>query len=181
MNSRQFSIGDLIVFRGNDWGSKFINAVTFGGYSHIGIVGDDNLIFESTTASQPPCQILGKKIRGSQAQYSWHKIKYYPGKMWCLPLAKDIDQVTLNKFLIDNVGKPYDYLGAERSGGFFWGKVMRLLHKESLSALFCSEFVAASLDHVGYFNTGNASSWSPNSLVRELKRRDLVKNARRLR
>ncbi len=180
--------GDLIVFGGRGWSSRFIQAVTFSRYSHIGIVGDDNLLFESTTGALPPCEIMKQKIKGSQAQLLHSRIAAYNGKVWRLPLVDSFHENScsmrrgrnLAKYLVSLVGRPYDYIGAERSGGFLWNRIMRVLHPESLDALFCSELCAAALDHIGYFHTGSASSWSPGKLARALRRRGVVGKAIRI-
>lgn len=144
---------------------------------------DELCLFESTTQCDEPCCITGQKISGTQAHHIGPRLQAYRGKVWHYPLAKPLrpwERKVLSRYLKSGLGRPYDTKGATRSGGKIWSAIHRRLHPESLSALFCSEWVAASLNEIERFDTLSASEWSPNALIRELLKRGLVTYPRRL-
>lgn len=172
--------GDLVLFSGTSFVDRVVQVGTLSLYSHVAIYSRYGLLFESTSAKLPPCVIQHRHVKGAQAHYFDTRLAAYKGRAWRLPLAHPVDEELLYFFLRSQLGRPYDFLGAFRSGGIFWNRIMRAIHPESLSALFCSEFCAAALDRVRYFNTGNASAWSPAKLARALGRRGLVLRPERL-
>ena len=180
---KQFSPGDLVSFSGHNLSGLIINLGSFGipfyGLSHIGIVANylgSPKLFESTSLNNTPCLIQGKNVSGSQVQDIDTRIKAYPGTVKRIPLKKELtdgESRRLTEYLVENIGHPYDYLGAERSGGKLWAQLHRFFHEESGESLFCSEWVALALRQIDVFRTGNASSWNPNSLYRQLIRRGI--------
>lgn len=143
----------------------------------------DLLLYESTTQCDFPCAIRHKRWSGTQAHHIGPRLQSYRGKVWHYPLAKPLrpwERKALSRFLKDGLGKPYDMTGAERSAGKIWSAVQAHLHEESLSALFCSEWVAAALKEIERFDTLSASEWSPNALIRECNRRGILTYPRRL-
>lgn len=180
---KQFLPGDLVSFSGHNLSGLVINLGSFGipffGLSHIGIVANylgKLRLFESTSLNDTPCLIQGKNVSGSQVQNLDIRIKAYPGTVKRIPLKTplgDGKSRRLTEYLVESVGQPYDYLGAERSGGILWAQLHRFFHEESAESLFCSEWVALALRHIDVFRTGNASSWNPNSLYRQLIKRGI--------
>lgn len=176
--------GDIIAFSGYNWQSYFINAVTYGvplfSVSHVGIMAEHAnalMLFESTTNTQHPCAIRRQYVRGTQAHFIEDRMATYDGKIWVYPLVKALrrnERHRLSKYLLGTLGRPYDSLGATRSGAKVWAILQSMLHKESVAALFCSEWVADALRHIERFDTDHVGKWNPNSLVREARRRGIV-------
>lgn len=183
--------GDIIGFSGRYWHSVLINICTFGlpfwSLSHVGIVARARdgrlLLFESTDDSTMPCEIAGKTVVGVQAHKLEDILKSYNGRVWHYPLYRPLyrhEDRRLTGFLMNLIGRPYDNSGAIRAGGLLFARVMSLLHDEDFGMLFCSELTAAPYSHIGLFSTTNASQWSPNKLMRALRRRNIVYKPRRL-
>lgn len=175
--------GDVLAFSGGNIHSDIINLTTYGwprwGASHVGIIADYDgtyLIFESTTSAAYKCAIQHAFVTGTQAQRVGQRIQSYKGRVWAYPLVKPLhfgESYRLTKFLMKGIGRPYDGEGAMRAGARLWADIQAFLHEESLSALFCSEWVAAAMRHVGRFDTKHVGKWSPNALIRELRRGQL--------
>ncbi|MCP4549647.1 MAG: hypothetical protein GY835_24595 [bacterium] len=97
----------------------------------------------------------------------------YNGAVWLYRQVKPLRPTEVDKlwaFAVGHAGVDYDAIGAfrARGAGFGWLDRLLLRRKEDLTSIFCSEFVAAALRHVGLFHTANASRWSPNKLGRAL-------------
>lgn len=169
--------GDLFGYLGKNIGSQWINIVTYGipffGLSHIAILAKyqgELVLFESTTWNDKPCIIQNKCVKGVQAHHLAERLIQYDGKIWHYPLSRRIreyESQDLTDFLMKQIGKSYDTIGAFRSGGRGFNWIERHLHKESLHTLFCSELCAAAHREINRFETRDASCWNPNSLVRE--------------
>lgn len=182
--------GDLIGFSGSALSSAFINVMTYGipfwDLSHVGIMGEHNgqlLLFESNVHDPEPCAITGKMMRGTQAHTLDSRLKDYDGGIWHYRLNSplyDFEIKRLNSFLAKTVGIPYDTIGAFRAGGVGWSMIESLFHDQDLSSIFCSEWCAAALSNIGRFNTDNFSRWSPNRLIRTLRRQGILAKSRRL-
>jgi hypothetical protein len=182
--------GDVIGFTGGSWVSDLINIATFGvprfSTSHIGIVAEHQnelLLFESTTLSDLPCRILGKPIKGSQAQRFGPRLRRYRGKVWHYPLFRPLyahESKRLSEFLISGLGRPYDQIGAVRAGGIAFSWLESKIHKPNLASLFCSEWVAAALAQIGMLRTTHVIKWYPNKLIRYSLRHDILQKPRRL-
>lgn len=183
--------GDIIGFSGRCWVSTIINLFTggipFWGLSHVGIMAHDHngqlLFWESTSESDLPCEIAGRKIAGVQAHSLNKVLAAYNGRSWLYSLFRPLyahEDASLSEFLASLVGRPYDKTGAIRAGGAIVAPIEGLLRQENLNQLFCSEEVAAALAHIGIFQTANASRWSPNRLMRCLRRYGIVRKPERL-
>lgn len=170
-------------FSGHNLSGLIINLGSFGipffGLSHIGIAANylgTLRLFESTSLNDTPCLIQGKNVSGSQVQDLDVRVAAYPGTVKRIPLKRKLtlgQSRQLTEYLVENAGQPYDYLGAERSGGILWARLQRFFHEESAESLFCSEWVALALRQIDVFRTGNASAWNPNSLYRQLVKRGI--------
>lgn len=168
-------------FSGRNLSGLIINIGSFGipfrDFSHIGIVANylgRNRLFESTSLNSLPCLIQNKPVSGSQCQDLDLRIRFYRGSVRRIPLKDPLtseQSVDLTEYLVDNTGLPYDYLGAERSGGKLWAQMHRLLHPEDATALFCSEWCVLAMREIDVFRATNASAWNPNSLYRAVRRR----------
>lgn len=176
--------GDILGFLGNGLASTIINLGTYGlpfyGLSHVAIAADyegDVILFESTTLNDRPCYIRKKYVYGVQAHPIPYSIESYPGKIWHYPLIKPLrkyERTRLTEYLVKQLGKDYDYLGAGRAGGKLLAHMESLLRQEELVQLFCSELCAAAHRHIERFDTLNASEWNPNSFTREERRRGIL-------
>lgn len=169
--------GDCLGFSSWDWTGFIINVGTFGipffDLSHIGIVSNldgKEVLFESTTLYDEPCLVQKKSVSGVQVHNIQERINSYKGRVYHLPLLEDIDTVKLQKYLMDQVGKTYDMIGAFRSASLV---IEKFLNPEELNNIFCSELCAAAYQDQEIFRTRYVSCWSPNSLSRELWKRNL--------
>ena len=191
MPANQLKAGDVLGFSGRSWESAFINVVTGGlplwSLSHVGIVAPGPksklLVYESTDDNSCPCEITGKRTVGVQAHSIESVVRRYHGRVWRYPLYRSLypyESCRLNKSLSSVIGRPYDWDGAKRTGGFIWSRITPLFWEEDFKQFFCSELVAANLAHVGIWPTSNASRWNPNHLVRELRRSGVIHKPVRL-
>ncbi len=168
--------GDVIGCSGRHYQSDFINLMTFGiprfDISHVGILCDyrgELCIFQSTTLCSMPCLIQGKHVSGTQAQEIGEFVKTEHARIYHYPLSRYLyshEKTRLRRGLLEDIGKPYDMIGAFHSGGFLFSEVCALLNHQSRATIFCSEWVAEAHSSLGIFPTGNFSRWNPNSLVR---------------
>ena len=173
--------GDIIGFSGRYLSSDFINIATYGiprwGLSHVGIMGNSPdgrlLLFESREWVGAPCEILGKAATGVQAHRLNDVVRAYRGRIWLYRLHRPLyhhENLRLCAFMAHVLGNPYDSPGAIRSGGIIYSLANAFLRRQNLKEFFCSELVAGAASDVGVFTTTNASRWSPNKLMRRLRR-----------
>lgn len=182
--------GDIIGFCGDNWMSAGICLVTYGipfwSLSHVGIMGEYNgrqLLFESTTLDHKPCEITGKLINGSQAHSLDTTVADYTGRIWHYPLVRPLythERKRLNQFLLSTIGRPYDMIGAFRSGGAGFSWIESHLREQDLHSLFCSEWCAAAHADIGIFHTDDDSKWNPNALTRAERRAGILRKPKRL-
>jgi hypothetical protein len=182
--------GDVFGFRGTGLISTVINLGSCGlpvtGLSHVGIVASahgDLVLFESTTLSSLPCHLTGQHTNGVQA----HKIddikSTYRGRVYHYPLYRRLythEEQRLTLSLLSHIGTSYDKTGAIQAGGLVTAWIESIKRGEDLTSLFCSELVACALSDVGVFPTSNASRWSPNKLVRTLRRTGILRKPTRI-
>jgi len=133
------------------------------------------LLFESTTLSDLPCAITGKLIQGVQAHRPGDRVQSYLGSIWRYRLTDAWRETflaldgprRLTGHLLARIGTQYDGRGAILAGTrvvkhwWAWSKADR-------SSLFCSEYLASVLQHVGLFPISNASQITPAGLIRTL-------------
>jgi len=184
--------GDIIGFSGRSWISAAVNVATYGiplwSISHVGILAncpDGELrLFESTTLDgEIPCEITGKPICGTQAHGLAFILNQYKGAAYHYPLYRPLyanEDDRLTEFLIDTIGVPYDAMGAFRSAGVGLSWIESLFRGQSLTSIFCSEWVAAAYAVTGLHPTDNVSRWNPNRLCRHLRGHDILCKPRRL-
>lgn len=176
--------GDLIFFSGQGPVSDLINLGSLGipryHFSHVGIccyLNSELLVYESTSLGRPPCYRQGVPVSGVQAHPLDELLEIESAKMWVYRLRSplyDDEEWRLLYWLEDHIGRYYDFKGAGRSGPLLLRSIASVLRPEDLTAIFCSELCAGALNHVGRFDTWNASKYSPNRLARALRWRGLV-------
>ena len=184
--------GDVIGFSGSGLTGDVINIGTWGiprwNICHVGIVGEAQdgrqLLFESTTLDDLPCEISGAKFDGTQAHNLDTVCKGYRGKVWhyalCRPLY-DFERKRLTEFLMGTIHIPYSKMAALRSADFLGLTLFEsMLGETQLHHIFCSDWVAAAHNYIGLWPTTNAGSWNPNRLVRFLRAKGLLCRPRRL-
>lgn len=181
--------GDIIGFSGCSWISAGINIGTYGvpfwGISHVGIIGRARgklMIFESTEGLGP-CEITGEEIGGTQAHDLDFVLSQYGGAAWHYPLYRRLyrhEDIRLTCFLLETIGRQYDYGGAVRAGGFIVSATLGLFFPQDTGLLFCSEWAASAHQSVGVLQTSNTSSWSPAFLTRYERWKGILAKPRRL-
>lgn len=175
--------GDLIGFSSWDWTGFVINVGSLGipfiDLSHVGIVADFErglALFESTTLSDQPCLVQKKVTSGAQVHSIIGRVANYNGLVYHIPLYRPLNYLQrkdLTEFLMKDVGKPYDMLGAFRSGGHLFAKMESILRPEEMNNLFCSEWAMGAWKASRVFQTKSASKWNPNSMYRTALRREV--------
>ena len=182
--------GDIIGFSGVGATGDIINIGTWGiprwNICHVGIVGEAQdgrqLLFESTTLDDLPCEISGEKFNGTQAHNLDTVCKGYRGKVWHYPLYRplyDFERKRLTEFLMGTIHIPYDKMKAIRAGNGLW-LLESVLRETDLHHIFCSDWVAAAHTCIGLWPTTNSGSWNPNRLVRYLRAKGLLYRPRRM-
>lgn len=179
----RFRPGDIIGFSGKDWVSDTINVLSLGvprfGIHHVGIVGYDEMLFESRgMIAEHPCNEAKCEINGVQVHSIEEVFEYTPrAAIWHYRLRSPLyrhESDRLEWFLRHNLGIPYDLSGAIKSGGIITHFITTMFRPENTSALFCSELACDALVYTGRFQTNNISGWSPNRLCRNLVRNGVV-------
>lgn len=177
--------GDIIAFSGKGHFSEIIRWQTRSGISHVGIIFESKVLFpggpqpgrvvdvmESVTLHDDPK--TGKRVAGVQRKRMSHRVEYYDGEMWWLPLSRksrdNLDLEAFTDFLLHCEGKQYDLPQAIRSAldamdGVSILKLVTYNH-EDFAAFFCSELAAAALEAAGVIGSINASEVTPIDLCR---------------
>ncbi len=192
-----YQAGDILLFSGRDPVSRWIKLWTLSKFSHVGIVAEvdeatigraksdgvklpspmpvlpRHLVFESTTLMESPCLITGESINGVQAHDPYSRVIGYPGKVWRMRLTKDFaldpyEKRHMATSLLRYIGTDYDTKGAVKSGSR-WLKE-KFWPNPDLRTVFCSEYVARSLQVVGRLPLLNPSGLTPGGLYKRLKK-----------
>lgn len=185
--------GDIIGFLGHGALSQCICCGTFAlpfwpfyaGVSHVGIIGSYKrqlYLFESTTLCDLPCAIKGHTIKGTQAHRLEDRLAAYHGRVYHYPLLSPLyadEKKRLNRFLLDTLGRPYDAIGARRSGDGFWF-LERWSREDQLARIYCSEWVAAAHAYIRLFQTDDIGKWSPNAFIRAERKQGIIGRRTRL-
>lgn len=202
----QIKSGDLIAVSGKGFVSGAIQIGTLGlpnvfglgkrgwaGMSHVGVAcwayperstAGDLLVYESTSFARPPCvRTRRENPKGVQAHYL-DDILNGGGDVWHLPLRRPLyrdEEDRMLAYLEFCLGRGYDFIGAGRSaGGVVLRTVQRLVDREDMGSVFCSELVAKAWSLIGILQVRNAGAWSPQRLVRQAVRRGVVEWGERL-
>ena len=179
--------GDQFYFLGNDELSRAIACKTANWrqwligpkFSHVAIAADVPasiitphycgrvLLFESTTMCRSPCVLKGALIDGVQAHDPARRVAEYPGQVWRLRLTDPLEEEErrkLSAFLLNEIGKPYDWKRALRLAGRHFDAAMLA---PTAGARFCSELNAVGLKRVDRIGRDHdPEALSPNSLAR---------------
>jgi hypothetical protein len=200
--------GDILAFSGRSAVSWAIRIGTLSRFSHVGIVSwtpreqllshdhrskwishamtfvDQPLLYESTTLNTIPCRITGKPIDGVQAQDPEQRVATYDGEVYLLRLTaerqlNDRQQWLLTNFLLYQIGLPYDRRGALLSAT---SCLKRLLWKSPYrhGSWFCDALTAQALQTVDRLPPGNATFYTPASLIRALLMENIYAEPERL-
>jgi hypothetical protein len=183
--------GDVIGFSGVAFESDIINLFTYGiprrDLSHIAIIAPGPtgklLLWEANENAVSPCEITGKLTKGVQAHDPATRIDGYDGRAFYYELSRSLyphETLRLKQRLLSDLEKAYDKDGAIRAGGIIFSAIESVLFKPDYSSFFCSELVVNKLSEIGVFSTSHASKYSPNYLVRELRRHGIVNRKVRL-
>lgn len=186
----QIKAGSMIAFSGHTLQSDLINIGTYGiprwDIAHVGIIirkAGALLLVESLMQSELPCVIQGTKLAGVQAHVLEDVLALESGKVYHYPLYRSLyeyESRRLTRFADSMIGRPYDELGALRTAGVGLSWIESWFRPEDLAAIFCSEMVAKAYSTIGILPTNNASRWSPNKLVRRMRRHGLILRPERL-
>jgi hypothetical protein len=186
-----FRAGDIFGCSGHSLESAVIAVATYGvpfwSLSHVAIVAPYKgqlALYESTMGCTLPCLDAGRVLCGVQVHGIAERIENYSGKIWHYPLTIELNPgevKSLERFLRDQLGKPYDELGAIDAGGKLWSFICSRITPSYETSLFCSKLCADAHVHCGQFTTDNVNLWSPNRLMREELRRGIVQRPGRVR
>lgn len=165
--------GDIFAFGGKGDISNIIKAFTRSSVSHVGVAlvtpADDNgnarriQIIESTSLNG----FSGVSMTPVSA-----RLLDYNGEVWWLPLGGrarnkvDTKHQEFLSFLLAQLGKPYDTMGAIGAGFDLLDK-LGAANKENFATFFCSEFASAALESVRAFGEDveiNSSEVTPIDL-----------------
>ena len=175
--------GDVIAFGGMGDVSEWIKSVTQSPVSHVAIVLRSSLspadVSDDPSAMRSSPQII--EARGELDQYYGVSVRWldehiadYPGIIWWLPLSdasrSRLDVEEFSTFLLGLEGRPFDVpqaIGAGFDDLDHVPVIGSLTHsREDISALFCSELVAAGLEAGGVIGSLNCSEVTPVDLFR---------------
>lgn len=178
--------GDLIAISGKAIVSNLIQLGTcsvpnigplgrrgLAGISHVGVVAPvwgEMLVYESTSFGRPPCVRTGRQDPKGVQVHWLSSILEAGGDVFHYPIRRSLYEHEENRLLeaLEScVGRDYDYIGAGRAwGGVVAWMASRILEKEKLASMFCSELVAHAWNQVGILQCRNAGAWNPNRLCR---------------
>ena len=162
--------GDVIAFKGTDFGAKAILAGTNSNYSHVG------LVVRLKSISVKRIFIVEAIPAGVILQALSLKIAYYPGNVWWAPLKVDagstgtisvVDEDKKRNKILDwamlQLGRQYDT-------DLIKGIVKKIflktkLPKDSQYAFICSELVATALKKAGFIEKDRKTGLTPKQIM----------------
>ena len=170
--------GDVIAFSGKKGFSEVIKWATRSEVSHVGVILQSKLLFNSE--SQPGFfnQIIESTslngLSGVTITRLSDRVNTYDGEMWWLPLSeasrKKLKLKKFFNFLIHQNHKPYDVPQAIKSGLDALDRIpivgKATYNMEDFNQFFCSELAAAGLEKGKVINKINASEVTPIDLCR---------------
>lgn len=143
------------------------------------------LLFEATTLAGLPCEITGMEVHGVQAHSPDKRIESYNGRVWRYRMTPDWYETFCFKSgprrmaekLLRLIGTQYDGREAILSGTKLvkWSRLWAALRglipgakANHAKKVFCSEYLAGVLQHLGMFPIVDASKVNPAELIRYL-------------
>lgn len=133
------------------------------------------VVFESTTMCTTPCLLMGRPVRGVQVHTVADRVYEYPGKVWLWPVLDEYAleqwlEDRLARFLLKNVGKEYDDVGAVISATHLTKWLLGW--REDLNKVFCDELGGAAMKAISFFPPGNSSLRPPRTFMKQVRRGD---------
>ncbi|NOQ25560.1 MAG: hypothetical protein GQ564_09395 [Bacteroidales bacterium] len=166
---KELKTGDLVIFGGQYTLSKLIRLVTRFPASHVALIikKDDRISFvEASEGDMYP------EREGVIINYFSNSIPFYKGDIWIARLSDEIrskiDEDKMYDFIVEQVGKGYDYKNMKNAGFDFLDKFSSLTkNKEDASKLFCSELIAVAYKHMGILpENSNTSEYTPADIIK---------------
>lgn len=133
--------GDVLAFSGRGPVAWLIHLATLSRYAHVAVVAEHEgqcALFESTSLSDSPCIVQGKRVSGPQVHLVRERIRTAGCRVWLArpfwPLI-EWESRMLSQWLLAQMGKGYDFRDAAKSAS----KIMKRLKAGDESATMCSE------------------------------------------
>jgi uncharacterized protein YycO len=152
----EMQTGDVIAFKGNDFGSKAILVGTNSNYSHVGMVVRIN-----SSSITRLFIVEAVPIGGVILQAISYKLIYFSGEAWWAKLkyTSQENRVQVRDRILDwslrQLGKPYD---TDLIGGIIAKILFKTkLPRDSQYEFICSELVAAALKNIGALKKSETS------------------------
>lgn len=170
--------GDVIAFSGKGDFSEIIKWATRSNVSHVGVILQSRLLIDGDPQKGFFNQIIESTtlngFSGVSISRLSDRVDTYDGELWWLPLHEDVrtkmDMAKFYNWLLHQEHKKYDASQAVKSALDALDNIPfvgSLTHNtEDFSRFFCSELVAAALEHSGATGRLNASEVTPNDLCR---------------
>jgi len=152
--------GDVIAFGGEGFLSSVIQDVTDSPVSHVGIIMQTEVSGDTFVNHIIESGGKRKGMVGVEISRMSERVEEYDGSIWWLPMFINFDRKKFVGFCLNQVGKKYDLPQAIGSALDTFQD-----QEEDISKLFCSELVAAALEHVGILININASEMTPADVV----------------
>lgn len=164
----ELDTGDVAIFGGHYRLSEIIRFVTRSPVSHVATIIRDGARISFVEASEGD---MYPEREGVIISYFSNSIPFYKGDIWIARLDEEIrkraDIEKMKSFLLQQVGKGYDYHNMPKAGLDLLDRIGITRTKENWSKMFCSELVAAGLKVAGVLpeNT-NTGELSPIDIIR---------------
>lgn len=160
-----YKTGDIVLFSGRCFVSRFIQLVTWCKWSHVGIVISDDkthgipLLYESTHGSNLTCLDIGSKTSGVRAVPLEKTIMAYNGTVAIRRVIKPdyTNRYRLRLYRTEVAGRPFEKDIKQIAGSAFIFKFLR--RAGDLKSIFCSEHVSEAFKALGWMDDLKPSSW----------------------
>lgn len=164
----ELDTGDIVMFGGQYRLSKLIRLVTRFPASHVASIirdGDRIRYVEASEGDMYP------EREGVIISLFSNSIPFYKGDIWIARLSdeirKKLDTEKMYDFLMEQVGKGYDYEDLAKAGFDRLDRFSITKNKEDAAQLFCSELVAAAFKDAGILpESTNISECSPADIIK---------------
>lgn len=160
-----FKTGDIVLFSGRCFVSRFIQLITWSKWSHVGIIISDDtthgilLLYESTHGSNLTCLDIGSKTSGVRAVPLEKTILAYNGIVAIRKVIKPdyTSRYKLRLYRNKVAGRPFEQDLKQIVGSASIFKFLR--RSGDLKSIFCSEHVAEAFKALGWMDRSKPSSW----------------------